>query len=124
MVMSDREVHHAVEQALATLMRVDDPAAHLQQLLQTAPAEVCAVLSTVDPASLTLASRLVVRLRFERLVQGSPEAESWFEQDPSGFAAAFRRYHADVPATSTHPTGEASQWRAWGARDGRLTDET
>jgi hypothetical protein len=60
-----------------------------------------------------MAAILVVRLRFERLLRGSPVAEEWFERDPESFAEAFRRYHAEVPPRAFFPADEAALFRAW-----------
>jgi hypothetical protein len=54
----------------------------------------------------------VARLRFERLLRGSPEADAWFERDAAGFTEAFRRYHAGTPPTAFFPGHEARLFRA------------
>jgi len=60
-----------------------------------------------------LAALLVARLRFERLLRGSPQAEAWFDADPEAFAAAFKRYHAEVPPAAFFPQAEARLFRQW-----------
>jgi hypothetical protein len=61
----------------------------------------------------------VARLRFERLLRGSPDAERWFDADAAGFAAAFRRYHRDVPAAAFFPPDEARAFGDWLERSHR-----
>ena len=70
-------------------------------------------VGAIQSDGLLLAARLVVRLRFERLVQGSPRASAWFDDDPRSFVAAFRRYHAEVPARAHFPADEAELFAAW-----------
>jgi hypothetical protein len=65
-----------------------------------------------------LSALLVARLRFERLLRGSPEAEAWFERDPAGFGEAFHRYHAEVPPRAFFPATEAALFQAWQAGGG------
>ncbi|HEX5136462.1 MAG TPA: hypothetical protein VFY93_05800 [Planctomycetota bacterium] len=60
-----------------------------------------------------LTGLLVVKLRFERLVQGSRRAGEWFDRDPKGFTDAFRRYHAAVPPTAADPRAEAALFERW-----------
>ena len=74
-------------------------------------------LGEVDADGARLAAVLVARLRFERLVQGSNGARTWFERDPRGFATAFRRYQAAVPPTAVFPSEEARLFAAWRADD-------
>lgn len=59
------------------------------------------------PDDLRLTALHVARLRSERLLQGSPDAVSWFELAPADFAAAFRAYHLEVPPTGFLPSEEA-----------------
>ncbi len=56
---------------------------------------------------------LVVRLRFERLLRGSADAERWFDEDPAAFAVAFRAYHSAVPPSAFFPQGEGELFAAW-----------
>jgi hypothetical protein len=71
------------------------------------------VLARADEDGIRLAALLVARLRFERLMQGSQHASDFFEQDPEGFAAAFRAYHQAVRPTECFPMGEARLWSEW-----------
>ena len=60
-----------------------------------------------------MSALLVVRLRFERALNGSRVAGEWFERDPASFAEAFRRYHGEVPARAGFPTAEGRDFEAW-----------
>jgi uncharacterized protein (UPF0276 family) len=77
-----------------------------------AAARSAAARALADPAGLLLAHKLVLRLRFDRLLAGSPVAAAFFEHDPAGFARAFARYVAAVPPTAFHPREEALAFRA------------
>lgn len=65
------------------------------------------------PEGFTVAAQLVARLRFERLVAGSPSAARAFERDPAAFAARFRVYHRAVAPTAADPLEEAAAYAAW-----------
>jgi len=99
----------SVERALADLIRADDPAAALRAAVadEELPAALRSALRAIDPDGLAIAALLVARLRFERLIQGSPTAAQWFERDPGGFSATFRRYHQHVSPTAHFPAAEA-----------------
>jgi hypothetical protein len=73
----------------------------------------------VQPDGLAIAALLVARLRFERLMQGSPLAIHWFDAHPAEFAAAFKRYHTTTPSEHLMPTEEAVTFEAWFEREGR-----
>lgn len=77
------------------------------------PPGVRRALLRADEDGIRMAALLVARLRFERLLRGSPEAEAWFDRDPADFSAAFRRYHAEVPPSAFFPPGEARLFRRW-----------
>lgn len=106
------------EAALARVLFAPDPAEALRAVAgdPALPAALRRAFGAADPDGVRMASLLVARLRFERLLRGCPEAEVWFDRDPAGFAAAFRRYHAEVPPTAFFPPGEASLFRSWRAR--------
>ena len=70
-------------------------------------------LARADADGLRLTGLLIVRLRFERLQQGSRVAIEWFERDPQGFAMAFKRYHGAVPPTAGDPVQEAGLFDTW-----------
>jgi hypothetical protein len=77
-------------------------------------------LASVDADGVRMTALLIARLRFERLLRGSPEAERWFDSDPAGFAAAFRRYHTTVPPTAAFPAAEAALFASWRLDQGRM----
>jgi hypothetical protein len=108
----------AVERALVRAMAAPDPALELHRASRDRrlPAAVRRSLERAPADGVRMAALLVAKLRFERLLRGSPDAEAWFERDPEGFTSAFRRYHAAVPPTAFFPPAEARLFRAWRAR--------
>jgi len=60
-----------------------------------------------------LTARLVLQLRFGRLMRGSVPASRWFERDPQGFTEAWRVYHREVPPTARTPGAEARAFEGW-----------
>jgi hypothetical protein len=105
----------ALERGLARALRAGDPAAALADFAATPGlgAALKEQIAAIDGDGFRLAALLVARLRFERLAQGSDAASAWFDRDPASFAAAFRRYHAEVPATAHFPADEADLFDAW-----------
>jgi hypothetical protein len=93
------------ETRLAAAMRADDPVAAVRALHPGADAD-----------GVQMTALLVARLRFERLLRGSPDAEAWFDRDPADFAGAFRRYHAEVAPSAFFPADEAALFVAWRRR--------
>lgn len=67
----------------------------------------------VDADGVRMTALLVARLRFERLLRGSPVAEASFDRDPAAFARDFRRYHREVPPRAFFPRDEAALFGAW-----------
>ena len=94
------------ERRLAAAMRARDPVAAVRALAPDADAD-----------GVRMTALLVARLRFERLLRGSPAAEAWFAGDGPGFAAAFARYHAAVAPRAFFPAEEARLFAAWQRRD-------
>jgi hypothetical protein len=90
------------EKQLAAAMRARDPVAAVR-----------AIHPDVDADGVRMTALLVARLRFERLMRGSPEAEASFDRDPAAFARDFRRYHREVPPRAFFPVDEAALFRAW-----------
>lgn len=105
------------EEVLSRILRAPDPAAALAVACADPglPPALRRALRAADPDGVALSALLVARLRFERLVRGSPEAEAWFERDPAGFGEAFRRYHAEVPPRAFFPATEAALFQEWQA---------
>ena len=87
--------------------------ADLQRRLADALVQPEPAFPDVDEDGLRISALLVVRLRFERVLHGSPMGGEWFERDGADFAAAFKRYHAEVPPTAGSPTAEARLFEAW-----------
>ncbi|WP_437983851.1 hypothetical protein [Sorangium sp. So ce117] len=100
---------------MARAMTAEDPVAALRAAAEdpALPPALRKALLGADEDGVRMSALLVARLRFERLLRGSPEAEAWFDRDPADFSAAFRRYHAEVPPTAFFPPGEARLFRCW-----------
>jgi hypothetical protein len=114
-----REELGAWESIVTRLVLARDPASELARLRRsrTIPVTLRRRLARADVDGVVLTSLLVVRLRFERLLRGSPAAEAWFDEDAEGFTAAFKRYHAAVPPTAFFPPDEADLFEAWRRAD-------
>jgi hypothetical protein len=67
----------------------------------------------VDEDGVRISALLVARLRFERLLNGSPQAADWFATEPEGFARAFQNYHREVPMTAFFPGAEERLFTRW-----------
>ena len=103
--------------ALARILRDPDPAAALQAVCaapETSPA-LAALLGTLAPDGLRITALLVLQLRFNRLLSGSPAANAAFSADPAAFSRAFQRYHQEVEPHAENPVQEALAWAAWQA---------
>lgn len=68
----------------------------------------CAARAAADPTGVAITARLIARLRFDRLLQGSPRAAGLFAHDPAAFARIFARYVERVPPTAFLPGDEAA----------------
>jgi hypothetical protein len=103
------------ERRLAAVLLAHDPARALRAAAadRRLPAALRRAFAAADVDGVRMSALLVARLRFERLLRGCPEAERWFERAPATFAAAFRRYHAEVPHTAFFPSQETSLFRTW-----------
>ncbi|APR75376.1 Hypothetical protein A7982_00722 [Minicystis rosea] len=118
--MTPAAAHARFEAIVARALTAPDPVAALAKAARDRrlPAELRRALGAATGDGVRVAALLVARLRFERLLHGSAEAEAWFENNPEGFADAFRRYHAEVPATAFFPPEEAQLFQRW-ARSAR-----
>jgi hypothetical protein len=105
------------ELALADAFSDPNPAVELQRLhddpAQPAWVRTALAVALARPAGIGITKRLVVRQRFERLINGSARADRWLEVDPSGFARAFRDYTAAVPPVAFFPRDEAELFERW-----------
>jgi hypothetical protein len=103
------------EKLVARAMRAPDPMAALRAAARDRrlDPDTRRRLANASEDGVRMSALLVARLRFERLMRGSPEAEQWFDEDPGTFSAAFRAYHEAVPPTAFFPRDEARQFRAW-----------
>lgn len=113
--LSGAQAHARYEEFVARAMTAEDPVAALRAAAEdpALPPALRRALLGADEDGVRMSALLVARLRFERLLRGSPEAEAWFDRDPAEFSAAFRRYHAQVPPTAFFPPGEARLFRRW-----------
>ncbi|WP_438034513.1 hypothetical protein [Sorangium sp. So ce204] len=113
--LSAAQAHARYEALVARAMTAEDPVAALRAAAEdpALPSALRKALLGADEDGVRMSALLVARLRFERLLRGSPEAEAWFDRDPAEFSAAFRRYHAEVPPTAFFPPGEARLFRGW-----------
>ncbi len=104
-----------LEEGLAVALRAADPERALAELALRCDLgdELRERVASISGEGFRLSALLVARLRFERLVQGSDDASLWFDRDPAGFAAVFRRYHASVPASALFPADEGALFRRW-----------
>ena len=120
---AQRDELRAYERRMARALRSRDPVAALRPdpardpvaaLRPDLGAAARADLA-LDPDGLRLSALFIARLRFERLQHGDLAAARWFDADPAGFTAAFRRYAAEVPPTAAFPQEEAALFRRWRA---------
>lgn len=75
-------------------------------------------LAAADEDGVRMSALLVARLRFERLLRGSPPAEQWFDSAPGEFAEAFKRYHGEIAPTAFFPRDEAELFASWCRAEG------
>ncbi|WP_437622342.1 hypothetical protein [Sorangium sp. So ce1151] len=113
--LTGAQAHARYEEVVARAMTAADPVAALRAASAdpALPAALRRALRGADEDGVRMSALLVARLRFERLLRGSPEAEAWFDRDPAAFSAAFRRYNAEVPPAAFFPAGEARLFRGW-----------
>lgn len=108
------------ERVLASAMRAADPVAQLRAASEdprlAPPLRRAFARAVHDENGVRIAALLIAKLRFERITRGG--AGDWFEREPAAFAAAFRRYHAEVPMRATFPRAEAREFRDWCERAG------
>src|SRR5437870_2809189 len=92
----------AYERRLVEILCASDPAAALRAAVadRALPASLRRAFGRADPDGVCMSALLVIRLRFERLLRGSREAERSFAADPAAFNRVFRQYHERVPPTA------------------------
>ncbi|MCC6877351.1 MAG: hypothetical protein IT378_23800 [Sandaracinaceae bacterium] len=108
------------EHLYADALRAEDPVEALWQasLRPELSAELRAAMQSVDPDGLRMTALLVAKLRFERLIRGSAEADAFWGARPAELTVVFRRYHHEVPMTAFFPPDEAACFAAWCERNG------
>ena len=120
--MSRRAARTVAEALLGGALLADDPVSALESAVHDAalPDDVREAFRAAlrHPEGLRMTALLVAKLRFERLLRGSPEAEVWFDRDPEAFTVAFRSYHVEVPPRAFFPREEGAAFARWmGTRD-------
>ena len=118
--MTPAAAHARFEVIVEKAMRSRDPVTPIARASRnrSLPIDLRRALAHAAGDGARIAALLVARLRFERLLRGSPEAEAWFERDPEGFAEAFGRYHEAVSLTAFFPGAEARAFRRWAKHGG------
>ena len=113
----NHEAYERYERGLARALSAKDPVAALEELArdEELPPELAQRVAAADPRGVRISALIVVRLRFERLLQGSRSVAEWFERDGRGFTEAFRSYHREVPSRAESPREEARAFEAWRA---------
>ncbi|MBK8980206.1 MAG: hypothetical protein IPM29_30260 [Planctomycetes bacterium] len=98
-----------LQRRLAAALRDLDPVAAVRALADDPefPGAWRSALRAAAPAGVRLTERLVVSLRFDRLLAASADARRRLAADPRGFAALFDRYHRTVAPRAWHPLEEA-----------------
>lgn len=116
----DAEIQARFEERMARALLSPDPAGAMQALagdteLPHALRQAAARAITSGPGTrgIELTALLIANLRFQRLLQGSREAATWFARDPQGFSEAFRDYHHQVAPAAYFPAQEAERFAAW-----------
>ena len=110
----------AVSRILVEAMHSETPVARLRELAEAADDltdDERHRLLGADPDGVRMASLLVRKLRFERVIRGSDRAMLDYERDPEGFTTLFRAYCEAVPSQHPFPADEARSFLAFA--DGR-----
>lgn len=101
------------ESRLAAALLAADPGAALKKLR----AESANRFEHTTEDGFRMSALIIARLRFERLLNGSPTATRAYRDDAERFTAQFRRYHHAVPPRATHPAAEADAYEIWRPRE-------
>jgi hypothetical protein len=103
------------EKRYARALTDPDPVAAIRRLARARgiDRDLRARLAGASADGIRVTALLIARLRFERLLRASPEAERWFDEDPAGFTDAFRDYHHAVAPTFFFPREEAAAFQRW-----------
>ena len=114
-----------LEAALGRIVAAPDPVAARDALCASDALDERTrdLLRSIDDDGLRLSGLFVVRLRFERIVNGSRPLREWFAQDQAGFVRTFRRYVSEVAPTATFPHEEAALFQGWWLMDAERVNE-
>ena len=109
------DAHALLERLVADALTSADPVQGFERAARdpALPSDLRAALAAAHPTGIRMAALLVARLRFERLMQGSPAAADAFARDAAEFAREFKRYHHAVPPTAALPSEEAALYERW-----------
>ncbi len=112
-----RQVRH-FEELVANAMRSANPIADFASaaVSETLSDELREAAGVAHDDGIRLSALLVAKLRFERLIQSSPEAAQWYDEDAGSFTSAFRDYHREVFPSPAMGQREAEDFSAWRAR--------
>ena len=101
------------QKLVADALTSTDPFEALRAAREGLPPDLRAAVDAADRDGVEMTALLVVKLRFERLMQGSRHAIEWFDRDPAGFSDAMRRYHTEVPPSAHDPREENRLFMRW-----------
>lgn len=107
--------HARFEEVLVAAICSRDPEAAMRRAARDRrlSPELRARFAITHSDGIRMAALLVARLRFERLLHGSPLAAEAWELRPEKFTALFRRYHHEAPPSAFFPAAEAKLFAAW-----------
>lgn len=107
--------HAALDAVLAEAWRAPRPADVLGRRRSEVPGPLRAGVdrALADPAGLHLTARLILQLRFSRVLQGSQAASAWFDADPAAFVRVFGAFHRQV-APDDDPFADAAAFDRFG----------
>jgi hypothetical protein len=106
-----------LERILVLSLHAERPAERLAELVAAAgdrlDADERARLAAIDADGLRVASLVVRKLRFERVLAGDADLRARCDADPAAFTETLRRYAVSVPPTFDFPAEEARAFRAF-----------
>jgi hypothetical protein len=97
------------QRILALALHDAAPRERLRELAQDAAltSDERGLLEAIDDDALKLTSLVVRKLRFERVLRGSPEVREELERDPDRVRGELRAYVREVPPRFGFPDDEA-----------------
>ena len=103
------------EEAVAAAFRNADPTAAFRAIENDVelPASLREAARTPQSRGIEISALLIIRLRFERLIQTSSRASAWYDSQPREFTQTFRDYHRSVPSSTEFGMREARDFDTW-----------